>query len=1188
MTFTLQVALALASLQHSLVVGQEGKDALRFLQTSGEFVNSVQTDLVCGPLTATEWVCNSDYDFQSGAVLASFEHVCPAPPPPPPPGPSPPPPPPDPNVRDPACSCQVEEPLVDDFGVERFDCSCEICPPGFGTKEFSVVCTASPWLGDCFAMDCNGECNGPCQESCAIAGPNCELCGPGPPLPGQLVDMAITNEFCELPPPPATNINCDVSFELEGVVTGELALDCPPPPPPIPSPIPIPRHPQCICDLITLTDQAGASRPDCNCATCERFFGNRPFSIQCDPNLSAFVGSCDHVDCNGDCNGPCLGNCDISGPECPLCVSEPPSIAPTTAVPATIAPTDLTASPTVQTNSPTAAPSGITVDPTFASPTTIPTQFPATPLPTAVPPTGPCNQVNACAADAANEFDTTVVLDLGNSFLETNTAARVSQIVNGIPDAYDRAAGIVCDPCSRRVVGVTVDFVADQENYMIVTIRMGQAAGCTNTRVFDRQDVNSVPEDLVNFLAACDQFVAPATGTCCCQCSPTKQGVSRRDFRRYLQDYLGLPVLHIRELRPKDPATCDPTAVSEALGQVDVTLGDLIPVERLDEWVDAFIQTYNLMAVENCYFLQISSFTFEENPSNLVRRRLNSRRGNVGYGCRNVVCATASGGDFFGTRRRLLSSTQGSLEMAFRANTRDAFAHRRGLQTQTVDSPILKQCLCLDDPTSTPSGNPPDVLEFVRRFNEQLVSVAIPPIVGVVPAVPPVCNDVQTCPTDPGKQFDTSLVLNFGNSFLESAGSVLLNLVTVGVINAYDKAAGIVCDPCYRRVLGVTMDFVATEQNYLIVTMRMGQSGNCDLSRAFDPVTRTPSPDDLPDYLVACSQFVSSTNPSACCCSCNPVGSTLSQYLRRDQTAGVSQDDFLAYLNQYLFLPVTTVGELSPQDPATCGPNIVSSASDPLGIDLGDPIPPDRVDEFLDSFLQTYNLMALESCYFVQLFSMDFVENPSVRRRLNSRRANVGYGCRNVVCATATGGSFFGSRRRLSSVPVLMDPFDTEETPNLFGEPDRRLAVDSPILEQCLCLLDPASPPSGDPPDVSQFVERLNERLVAIGIPPINGVLTNLGPPPPPPPPRPQRRPPNYIPPRKGKGKGYFMKPPRYKKKPKRSKPKRMSSKDKMKGKYGMNTFGMMATTMDSRGRYQPMMWNGNGMMTMSPMGMMM
>ena len=137
---------------------------------TGDSVSFDITDQSC-----TGNTCDASFRLLSGRALGRDSLICPAPPPSPPPLP-----------RDPACACALTE-LTDDSNStarESGDCSCNICPDGFGTQPFSLSCAEPPPIvGQCQFVDCNGVCNGPCVGGCPAAGPDCPLCVPATTIP---------------------------------------------------------------------------------------------------------------------------------------------------------------------------------------------------------------------------------------------------------------------------------------------------------------------------------------------------------------------------------------------------------------------------------------------------------------------------------------------------------------------------------------------------------------------------------------------------------------------------------------------------------------------------------------------------------------------------------------------------------------------------------------------------------------------------------------------------------------------------------------------------------------------------------------------------------------------------------------------------------------------------------------------
>jgi hypothetical protein len=79
-----------------------------------------------------------------------------------------------------SCSCAVG--VVDEQGVSK-DCSCAICPDGFGNNPLAIECVDDFVIATCSSLDCDFSCNGTCSFDCANSGPECTICEDNPNAP---------------------------------------------------------------------------------------------------------------------------------------------------------------------------------------------------------------------------------------------------------------------------------------------------------------------------------------------------------------------------------------------------------------------------------------------------------------------------------------------------------------------------------------------------------------------------------------------------------------------------------------------------------------------------------------------------------------------------------------------------------------------------------------------------------------------------------------------------------------------------------------------------------------------------------------------------------------------------------------------------------------------------------------------
>ena len=71
------------------------------------------------------------------------------------------------------CECMAVLENTDD--MTKNDCSCSVCPSGYGSNPVIIDCPAEILAGECSSIDCDGACNGSCLSDCTLSGPECGL-----------------------------------------------------------------------------------------------------------------------------------------------------------------------------------------------------------------------------------------------------------------------------------------------------------------------------------------------------------------------------------------------------------------------------------------------------------------------------------------------------------------------------------------------------------------------------------------------------------------------------------------------------------------------------------------------------------------------------------------------------------------------------------------------------------------------------------------------------------------------------------------------------------------------------------------------------------------------------------------------------------------------------------------------------
>ena len=227
------------------------------------------------------------------------------------------------------CQCEgsvLMTKLGDPPVLDYRDCTCMLCPAGFGDFPFSINCDTPNQEGnpvildECTSIDCGNNCNGTCVSGCEEnVAPECEsLCENTKP-------SALDPDGS--PPETSTPSGCTVSGDRllcsiaqnisEAWVDGPMSwttlqasLDCAASPQAQEN---IRQAKDCKCDASVVEFSKGGDLGDsqmCSCMLCPAGLGDQPISVDCSNNLE-LANDTDTLlgeDCAGlDCDGICIG-----------------------------------------------------------------------------------------------------------------------------------------------------------------------------------------------------------------------------------------------------------------------------------------------------------------------------------------------------------------------------------------------------------------------------------------------------------------------------------------------------------------------------------------------------------------------------------------------------------------------------------------------------------------------------------------------------------------------------------------------------------------------------------------------------------------------------------------------------------------------------------------------------------------
>lgn len=162
-------------------------------------------------------------------------------------------------------------------------------------------------------------------------------------------------------------------------------------------------------------------------------------------------------------------------------------------------------------------------------------------------------------------FETYFRIDFGQdigTFLDDDLVQRFPEVFS---QAYDNAAGVLCDPCRRHVTEAEIAYVPEPvtllsgdevlvpTNYFIVKATIEQSGNCETALDNVRGSSLSI-NNLNSFSSSCpDGFIleanSPTTRQCCCSCNNiANDGLSAEAFQTALGLRFGLSLENVVEL----------------------------------------------------------------------------------------------------------------------------------------------------------------------------------------------------------------------------------------------------------------------------------------------------------------------------------------------------------------------------------------------------------------------------------------------------------------------------------------------------------------------------------------------------------------------------------------------------------------------------------------------------------------
>eukprot|EP00977_Amphora_coffeiformis_P029880 scaffold43233_cov183-Amphora_coffeaeformis.AAC.1 len=279
---------------------------------------------------------------------------------------------------------------------------------------------------------------------------------------------------------------------------------------------------------------------------------------------------------------------------------------------------------------------------------------------------------------------------------------------------------------------------------------MEQSGSCDTA--FDTQLPVSTFADVDRFLFTCPQFIDPL-GTCCCLCDNNSTSlVSTFDFASLLNETtLILSGYQVREVLESQvlPDTSVCTIANDVDGEIFIDIPyDLFTDQDVEDFLGAFIQSYNQLAFETCFFNEIVGMApVDDGGRRLERIRTGRTRFTYTSVCYPNVCPPDNDFPPFLTYGgfRMLTQTASVVTVRTDASSAPEWLHD-GRQLQTQGS-FLDQCAC--PPNSVPTTIPPSETLLVERFNVALDEVGLLPIENIDPAFTEAPNPPPSAPPVP-------------------------------------------------------------------------------------------------------------------------------------------------------------------------------------------------------------------------------------------------------------------------------------------------------------------------------------------------------------------------------------------------------------------------------------------------------